>query len=444
MRRTRSSTQSTTAAFPHTGKPTNRGPDPYVAVRDAANERWRTEYVGIPADVGSAAPFSSTVAGAGENLGSFAFAGTEICDPCFGGEESGIPLRLPDGSLVQGMKGSLHVTDPTPAGDVRKPLSADGSNFVFASKQAFVSGANENGTDVTIYNRDLATDLTTIVSRLPNEQVIQNGEDVVALDLSADGSRTLVGSLVSTDSEGNDYYHLYMHVGTADSTIDLTPGTTSGVLFAGMDEAGTKVYFTTPDPLVDDGDTSADMFLAEVGPSSSSLSRVSTGAGAGDTDFCDPSGTSFNPDDWNVVPGGLTDCSVVAIGGAGGVTAENGAAYFISPEELDGNGVDGAPNLFLAFPGDAPRFIKTLESSASSPCCPPSTSSKVISAPSKTPRAWRSTLSPDRVTFLTTASSSENPVRMFRNSTPRAPSRAGSERVGKSTAPAARAGRSCP
>jgi DNA-binding beta-propeller fold protein YncE len=356
---------------PNTGKPTNRGPDPYLAVRDAANEHWTTKYVGIPADIGSAAPFSSTVAGGDESLGSFAFAGTEICDPCFGGEESGIPLRLPDGSLVQGMKGSLPVTDPTPAGEVRKPLSSDGSNLVFASKQAFVAGANENNTDVTIYNRDLATDVTTIVSRLPDEQVIQNGEDVAALDLSADGSRTLVGSLVSTDSEGNDYYHLYMHIGSADSTIDLTPGTTSGVLYAGMDEAGTKVYFTTPDPLVDDGDTSADMFLAEVGPSSASLSRVSTGVGAGDTDSCDPAGNSLNPEDWNAVPGAPTDCSVVAVGGAGGVTAESGAAYFLSPEELDGEGVDGAPNLFFAAVGNAPRFIATLESSASSPLLPP-------------------------------------------------------------------------
>ena len=34
--------------IPGTGNPTNRGPDPYVAVRDAGNERWVTKYVGSP------------------------------------------------------------------------------------------------------------------------------------------------------------------------------------------------------------------------------------------------------------------------------------------------------------------------------------------------------------------------------------------------------------
>ena len=91
---------------PNTGKPTNRGPDPYVAVRDAANQRWDTSYVGVPADVGSNAPFSSTLGGADAGLSAFAFSGPEICDPCFPGGASGIPLRMPDGTLIQGMKGT--------------------------------------------------------------------------------------------------------------------------------------------------------------------------------------------------------------------------------------------------------------------------------------------------------------------------------------------------
>src|SRR5262249_38077147 len=56
--------------IPGTGKPTNRGPDPYVATRDAAHRRWNTRYVGVPVDVPSAAPFSSTLAGADSTLDS--------------------------------------------------------------------------------------------------------------------------------------------------------------------------------------------------------------------------------------------------------------------------------------------------------------------------------------------------------------------------------------
>ena len=48
---------------PGAGKPTNLGPDPYLAVRDEASERWVTKYVGIPSDMNAlSAPFSSTPA----------------------------------------------------------------------------------------------------------------------------------------------------------------------------------------------------------------------------------------------------------------------------------------------------------------------------------------------------------------------------------------------
>jgi hypothetical protein len=357
--------------IPGTGKPTNRGPDPYRAVRNADAKRWDTSYVGIPADVGSDAPFSSTLAGSDAGLSSFAFGGPEICDPCFPGDVGGIPLRLPDGSLVQGMKGPIAVADPTPAGEVAEPLSANGGHLVFGSKQKFVDGANESGTDVTIYNRDLKSGVTRIASRLPDTTVIQSGEDVAALDLSANGTRTLIGTLVSTNSQGDRFWHLYMHVGSAISTLDLTPGTTSGVQYAGMNDAGTRVYFTTADPLLGDADASSDLYMANVGATSTVVSRVSTGSGGtGDTDSCDPTGNSYNPQNWNVPPGGPTDCSVVAIGGRGGVAAGNGVVYFLSPEKLDGHGAEGAPNLFFAKPGQAPQFVATLGSSANEPLKP--------------------------------------------------------------------------
>jgi hypothetical protein len=268
------------------------------------------------------------------------------------------------------MKGSLPVADPIAAGIVKKPLSADGSNFVFGSKQQFEPAGNSSGGDVSLYQRDLQTDATQVVSTLPDGSTIEAGDDVAELDISSDGSRVLIGQLLNTDEAGNRYWHLYMHVGVSTHSVDLTPGTTTGVLYDGMTADGGMVYLTTSEPLASDTDTSADLYRADVGSSSATLTRVSTGtAGTGDTDACDPAGNSYNSSDWNVIPGGPTDCSVVAVGGGGGVAPESGRVYFLSPEQLDGpgNGVATGANLYVATPGSAPHFVATLESGASTP-----------------------------------------------------------------------------
>ena len=359
------------------GNPTNRGADPYVATRGGAG--WSTRYVGIPANVQpSTPPFSSTLTGADDLLGAFAFGGPDICNPCFSGGAVGQPLRKADGSLVQGMVGApgFAVASPVATGVVKKPLSADGTHFVFGSKQQFTSAGNNNGTDATIYDRNIATGTVRAVSVLPNTAPIQNGATIAELDISADGSRILIGQLVSTDAAGNNYYHLYMHVGGAPNTIDLTPGATNGVLYDGMSSNGTKVYFTAKDALAttadQDTDTSADIYRADVGASSVTLTRVSSGAGAGNTDSCDPAANSERVH-WNAVGAGA-DCGAVAVGGRGGVAATSGAIYFFSPELLDTSGPEQptqeAPNLYLARPGQAPRFVATLESSANEPLQP--------------------------------------------------------------------------
>jgi hypothetical protein len=366
------------------GDPTNKGIDPYVATR--GTEGWTTRYVGIPADgTPSAAPFSSSLLAADPSLHTFAFGGADICAPCFGNGATGIPVRLSDGSLVQGMAGQ---SDPgasaAPDGLVSKPFSGDGSHFVFGSQLPYQPDGNNTG-DVSIYDRNLSTGVTQVVSKSPagsNLSCLQGAgachspgdtDGIAELDISNDGSRIVVGQLVSTDPAGNDYFHLYMHIGSDSHTVDLTPGTTSGAQFAGMTSDGSQVYFTTRDPLATSGspdtDSSADLFRASVGPNGSmGLSRVSTGTGvgngSGNYDGCDPSGDSSSPDNWNTIPGGPTDCSVVAIGGGGGVAPGDGTVYFLSPERLDGNGQDGSPNLFVERPGSTPEFVTTLASNA--------------------------------------------------------------------------------
>lgn len=359
-------------AIPGTGNPTNHGVDPYVATRDP-NTGWSTSYVGIPANNPYAgAPFASTLAEASSSLGTFAFGGDNICSPCFADGKTGNPIHMPDGSLVQGMAGSL---DPgktaKPEGYIGKHFSADGSHFVFGSTSQFEPDGNTGGANLTIYDRNLKTGLTHVVSKTTGGATM-TGAGIGELDISSNGSRIVVGQLISTDPQGNNYYHLYMNVGDSAQTIDLTPGTTTGALYDGMSADGTKVYFTTADKLTgDDTDTSADIYRADVTDSAATLTRVSIDpsaapGGIGDTNSCNPVADSAHIH-WNAV-GSAANCDAVAIGGGGGVASGDGSIYFLSPELLDGsNGTQDQPNLYLARPGSAPHFIATLESVLTGP-----------------------------------------------------------------------------
>jgi hypothetical protein len=352
--------------IPGTGNTTNHGVDPYVATR--GTDSWSTRYVGIPADQpGSSGPFASTLSEADSSLDTFAFGGPDICSPCFPDGSTGLPLHLPDGRLVQGMAGSIGVSDPEAAGEVRKPLSGDGSHFVFGSMQRFEPGGNDENGNATIYSRDLGSGTTEVVSTDETGSTLQAGEGVAELDVSKDGSRVVIGDLVGEEGQ-NKLWHLYMHIAGRPQSIDLTPGTGAGVHYDGMAEDGTVAYFTSRDNYAGDTDESADVFRAEVGATSASVSRVSTGTeGSGDTDACEPAANTIRSH-WNTV-GTEANCDAVAVGGGGGVTRGSSSIYFLSPELLDGpsNGVAGAPNLFIAAPGSAPHFIRTLESGANAP-----------------------------------------------------------------------------
>jgi hypothetical protein len=334
------------------GSPTTFGDDPYVATRGPG--AWSTSYVGIPAaGTPSDAPFASSLSQADASLSAFAFAGDDLCSPCFGDGSSGIPLRLPSGELIQGMAGSIPSSDPIVAGQVAKPLSADGSRFIFGSTTQLEPDGNSG--EVSIYSRDLKADTTKVVSKTPAGATM-TGPGIAALDVSADGSRVLIGRQLSSDANDNPRYHLYMNVdGTG--TIDLTPATADGVLYAGMSIDGTKVYFASEDRFASDADASADLYRADVSADDATLTKVSTGSeGAGETDACTPEGA------WNDYGAG-PDCGIVVIAGGGGVAPQAGSVFFLSPEQLDGasSGMAGKPNLYLSVPGSEPKFVATLE-----------------------------------------------------------------------------------
>ena len=361
--------------IPGTGDPTNRGPDPYIATRGANG--WSTEYVGIRANIDPASdPFSSTLAEATPNLETFAFSGEKLCAPCFGeGIETGIPLHLPNGSLVQGMAGSINPgANASPDGHIAKYFSADGSHFIFGSVSQFEPDANNNG-DVSIYDRNLTSGQTHVVSKNPtgeNLPCLQGAgschspadpNGIAELDVSKDGSRIIVAQKVSEDADHNVYYHPYVNIGDSSKTIDLAPGSTSGVLYDGMTEGGSRVFFTTKDKLLAaDTDESADLYEAEVSPEGKlNLQLLSTGSeGTGNSDACDPVSNEAGAH-WNSLEA-TPNCGVVAIGGGGGVASEDGTIYFLSPELLDGgsNGTQNQPNLYVVRPGSAPQFVATL------------------------------------------------------------------------------------
>ena len=85
--------------------------------------------------------------------------------------------------------------------------------------------------------------------------------DIGELAISTDGSHVLIGQLAE---EGRHirYWHLYMNVGDSGETIELTPGATEGVLFDGMTEDGSKVFFSSDEHLTgeDEAHTGADIF----------------------------------------------------------------------------------------------------------------------------------------------------------------------------------------
>jgi hypothetical protein len=361
------------------GNPTNRGVDPYVATR--GSNGWGTSYVGIPADNPSAnSPFSSTMADADAGLGIFAFGGPEICSPCFDDGTTGIPVHLPNGQLVQGMQGSIEPPAPaTSDGLVEKHFSADGSHFVFSSTSKFEPAGNNSTGDVSIYDRNLDAGTTQVVSTDSSGNPLTcfqgagichapgNGDGIAELDISADGSRILTGQKVSTDAQGNDYYHLYMHIGTSPNSADLTPGASTGALYNGMTADASSVFLTTKDHLLStDTDASADIYEAAIsggGVVTPRLVTIESGSVVND-DRCTPPG---EPSTWNAASGD-GKCSAVAFAGGAGVAAEVPAIYFLSPELLDGSlGEAGEPNLYVAEPGSDPKFVATIDTSVGKP-----------------------------------------------------------------------------
>jgi hypothetical protein len=342
------------------GNPPNLGLDPYVASRTA--QGWVTRYVGLAADSSpQSQPFGSPLLGADSSLSIFAFGGAGLCSPCFPDGTTGTPVRLANGSLVQGMAGSSNPgAGATLDGYVGRALSADGRHLVFASSSQFDPAGNSNG-DITVYDRDLQSGVTHVVSNNPAGGTM-TGSGIGELDISSNGSTIVFGKPLSAPGAAPRRWHLYADVGDSAQSYDLTPGAAAGALYAGMTRDGSQVFFTSADKLLpSDTDNSADLYEAELGAGGAvTLRLISSGSGgAGNIDACDPEAGSGKTH-WNTT-GATADCGVLAFAGGAGVAAADGAVYFVSPEALDGHGVKDAPNLFVERPGGTPQLVATID-----------------------------------------------------------------------------------
>jgi hypothetical protein len=343
------------------GNPPNLSLDPYVAERGASG--WTTRYVGISASgAPSAEAFGSPLESSSASLSTFVFGGEKLCAPCFADGSTGVPVRNSDGSLVQGMAGSLN---PGPgaiqAGYIGRALSSDGSHLVFGSTSKFEPDGNSNG-DVSLYDRNLTSGTTHVVSKKADGSGTMTGAGIGELDISGNGSRILIGKKVSSDAAGNAYWHLYMNIGDSAQTVDLMPTAVAGALYDWMTADGSRVFFSTPDKLGGgDSDNSADLYEADVaGDGSVTIGLVSAGAGgATNSDACNPI-PGKKALHWNNVVG-ASSCDAVGFSGGAGVAANDGTIYFLSPEKLDGNGSLNSPNLFVKRPGSVPRLVATIE-----------------------------------------------------------------------------------
>ena len=182
--RTGCSTRCTSASSP--GSPGARPTSGSTPIsRFAANEGWTTKYVGLPAN-GMADEGALRLAAARAPTRTSRpspSAAPNICDPCFADGSTNVPLRRANGALEKGMQGSLN-PPADPVGEVRKPVSADGSHLIFAHRREIRERREQrqrHGSTTAIS----ATEATQVVSTLPAAR--RSTGEVAELDVSSEG-----------------------------------------------------------------------------------------------------------------------------------------------------------------------------------------------------------------------------------------------------------------
>jgi hypothetical protein len=263
--------------------------------------------------------------------------------------------------------------------------SADLSHLVFATEWNVFAPGGQLSAPGSVYDNNTESGTVSVASKtpggvdIPSEPGDGDGDPLQIPAVSSDGSHILMASpgiggcgLIHCGTPScSDFFgaaqrcplqpsHLYMRV-DGSITYDVSKG--ADVLYAGMTNDGSKVYFTSSAQLTpDDTDSSVDLYMWS--ESTDSVTRVSTGNnGAGNSDNCN---SEFTVSCGVVLYSNASLCSLAS--GEGGncrsdnsVAADNGDIYFFSPEQLDGTrGVQDQENLYDYRDGE-PQFVATLE-----------------------------------------------------------------------------------
>ena len=178
----------------------------------------------------------------------------------------------------------------------------------------------------------------------------------------------VVAQRVSTDAAGNRYWHPYMNIGDSTSTRRSGSGRNQrrplrrddrgrllGPLHDRRPADGRRPRHAAPTSTARTSRPAATV----------TVTRVSTGSGAGDIDACDPVAAAGR-NNWNARRRGFrrTAAARSPSPAESGVARGSGAIYFLSPEKLDGSRDARTSRTCMPRPpGAAPNFVATLEPS---------------------------------------------------------------------------------
>ena len=298
--------------------------------------------------------------------------------------------------------GGMQALDcPSPqycAGDVT--ASADFSHFVLSTNWNQFSPEGQLSPPGSVYDNNTAAHTVTVASKLPaggdipQQPTDSSGDPLQIPAVSSDGSHILMAAggsgpcspeAIAPASCGfppcvtefsmthrcpMQPSNLYMRVDGA-VTYDVSEGHI--VTYVGMTPDGSKVYFTSTEPLVsEDTDTSVDLYMWS--EATNSLTLISKGSnGAGNSDECnsavanpsryEPSSkcgafTPYRNQQWfctsDVQSKTSLDGSVANVFEGGNclsdnfIAANSGDIYFFSPEQLDGTrGIPNQQNMYV-------------------------------------------------------------------------------------------------
>ena len=231
-------------AIPGPWNPTNRGVDPYIASR--GEEGWSTTYAGIQADNPFAAsPFASDLDEASPTLASIAFGGRRDLLTLFRRRiDRASPCVRPTATSSRAWRVPRNRVPPRyqmvlSGSDSRLTAPTSSSARPRSSQKGGTTEPGTSRSTIAISRPGRPRLCQRIPPAIPSPACRGQGSATRPVTLQESPSSMCRAmdlaswwvSSFDTDAAGNQYFHLYMHIGTQPGTVDLTPGTVHGALY---------------------------------------------------------------------------------------------------------------------------------------------------------------------------------------------------------------------